>query len=110
MKVYSYHKDTFIYIGNETADESQLEPGVYLMPAHSTPIEPPEYVEGKHPKFNKELQQWELIDYVPEVIEAEVGDLAHNVVEDLTQKNIELTNRLAELESLVQSLVNNNVS
>ena len=41
MKVYTYNPITGVYIGTSEADESQLEPGVYLMPAYSTEVEPP---------------------------------------------------------------------
>lgn len=47
MKVYSYHDLTGEFIGAEDADESPLEPGVFLIPAHSTELEPPPPIEGQ---------------------------------------------------------------
>jgi hypothetical protein len=37
-EVYSYHPETFEFLGFESANESPLEPGVYLIPAHATEI------------------------------------------------------------------------
>jgi hypothetical protein len=42
MKIYNYDAVTGAYLNEDMADESPLEPGVWLMPAHSTDIEPPE--------------------------------------------------------------------
>ena len=46
MIVYSYDPETGEYLGIEEAQESPLEPGVYLLPAHSTLLPPP-LTEGK---------------------------------------------------------------
>lgn len=56
--VYNYYPDTGIYLGSEEADESPLESGIYLIPAHATDIEPPPQVEGKYIKFNIDLKEW----------------------------------------------------
>lgn len=34
--VYHYHPDIHIYLGSSEADESPLEPGVFLIPAHAS--------------------------------------------------------------------------
>lgn len=39
MKIYNYHKETGEYLSESTADESPLEPGVFLIPEDSTPEE-----------------------------------------------------------------------
>lgn len=40
MLIYHYDKDSKIYLGKEEADESPLEPGVFLLPQYTTFIEP----------------------------------------------------------------------
>lgn len=47
MKVYNYDPETGIYINEGIADESPLEEGVWLIPAHATEIAPPSVPEGK---------------------------------------------------------------
>jgi len=39
--IYSYDRDTKEYAGSAHADESPLEPGVFLIPAYATDVEPP---------------------------------------------------------------------
>lgn len=42
-----------LYLGETEADESPMEPGVYLLPAHCTLVAPPAAVpEGRWPRFN----------------------------------------------------------
>lgn len=39
--VYTYNPTTFEYVGETEAQESPLEPGVFLMPANAVKLEPP---------------------------------------------------------------------
>jgi len=48
-----------MYLGETEADESPLEPGVWLMPAGAVSLEPPTPVEGQWPRWNGE--GWELV-------------------------------------------------
>lgn len=45
MKVYHYHPETNEFLGEGLADESPLEPGVYLIPAQATVKEPPRTIK-----------------------------------------------------------------
>ena len=79
MQIYNYDADTGIYTNEGVADESPLEPGVYLIPAHATTIEPPGWIKaegaaiphdayaalmaGKLERFTS-AGEWECIDDV----------------------------------------------
>lgn len=59
MKVYNYHPEYKYLIGSEDAFESPLEPGVFLIPAHATDIEPPSCGKDEIQVFNETF--WEII-------------------------------------------------
>lgn len=46
MKIYNYDPVSKVYTGETEADESPLEPGVFLVPAHATPNPPPAVPDG----------------------------------------------------------------
>lgn len=72
MKIYHYHPETLEYLGEGRADESPLEPGVFLIPAHATDAAPPAEVAGKTRHF--EGGAWALRDIPvpPEPTPAEI--------------------------------------
>lgn len=47
MKIYHYDSETLELIGESEADESPLEPGIFLIPANSTADQPLPQVAGK---------------------------------------------------------------
>jgi hypothetical protein len=65
MKIYNYDKDG-IYVGESLADQSPLEPGVFLIPALATEIAAPKATKGKMVVFNN--NDWELQDLPVEPI------------------------------------------
>lgn len=60
--VYQYDH-AGIYAGQTEADESPLEPGVFLIPARCVTIEPPEFSGDQWPRWNG--AKWELIAVKP---------------------------------------------
>jgi len=60
MKIYHYHPEYNYYVGFSNADPSPLEPGIFLIPAYATELEPPEYSESKVPVFNG--TSWDIVD------------------------------------------------
>ena len=54
--------ETKHYLGISNADESPLEPGVFLIPASATTIAPPEPQVNKVHIFNVESNSWETIE------------------------------------------------
>ncbi len=63
MIIHHYHPETLEYLGEGQADESPLEPGVFLIPAHATDAAPPAEVAGKTRHF--EGGAWVLRDIPP---------------------------------------------
>lgn len=61
MKIYNYHPEYKHFISEGLADPSPLDPpGVWLIPAHATIIEPPEYSDGFIPVFNG--NSWDIVE------------------------------------------------
>lgn len=60
MKIYNYSASTKEYIGETIADESPLEPGQFLIPAHATPCPPPVIPAGHAAVFNGSA--WDLVE------------------------------------------------
>ena len=65
MKIYHYHPATRKYLYQDNADESPLEPGVFLLPAHATFVEPPCDVPSDS-YISWSGNNWEIIK-IPEI-------------------------------------------
>lgn len=52
-----------MFTGETVADESPLEPGVFLIPARCTTVKPPQYAGDKCPRWNG--AEWQLIAVTP---------------------------------------------
>lgn len=59
--VYNYAPDTRIFTGASEADESPLEPGVYLIPAHAVTEAPPEAPAGSIARRRADGGGWEVV-------------------------------------------------
>lgn len=57
----SVHRGTGEFLGVSQADPSPLEPGVWLFPAYSYPISPPEVKGGFAALINRDSNGWELV-------------------------------------------------
>ena len=63
---YSFHPETGVFIGVDFAQESPLEPGVFLLPAGATFVEPPQAPEGKQAVWGGESWSVQDIPLPPE--------------------------------------------
>jgi hypothetical protein len=66
MNIYHYNDQDGIYLASGVADESPLEPGVYLIPAFATTVEPPVFKDGERAVFSNEAWTVEAIPPEPE--------------------------------------------
>jgi hypothetical protein len=80
MEIYHYHPITGEYLGASSADESPLEPGVFLIPAHACEDAPPP--TGPNEKAIRSSGAWSVVpDYrgtiywLPDGSRHEINDL-----------------------------------
>jgi hypothetical protein len=66
MNIYHYTPDTYIFCAEGVADESPLEPGVFLVPANATTVAPPELGDSEIAVFSDGAWQVETLPPPPE--------------------------------------------
>jgi hypothetical protein len=66
MNIYHYIADTGIFYSEGVADESPLEPGIFLIPAHATTVAPPDVTEPEIAVFRYGEWSVELLPPPPE--------------------------------------------
>lgn len=61
---YHYHPETYAYINKDLADESPLEPGIFLVPAYATlqPIPDISIPDTHFIKWNLIEQSWNIVE------------------------------------------------
>ena len=70
MKIYNFDAESRAFISEGRADESPLEPGVYLLPANATFEEPPKTQTGQGAFWDG--VKWVVME-VPPIVELEDG-------------------------------------
>ncbi|WP_050978076.1 hypothetical protein [Herbaspirillum sp. GW103] len=74
MKIYHYHPETGIYLGQGEADADPLVSGNWLIPASATAKEPADELEGFMRVFRGDA--WEYQEIPPIVDPADAGQAA----------------------------------
>lgn len=62
-----------MFTGETEADESPMEPGVFLIPAYCVEIAPPEYSGDQWPRWNG--AKWQLVTVTPANDNAEIDPI-----------------------------------
>lgn len=62
--IYHYHPETGEFVGQGNADESPLEPGVFLIPAQAVEDAPPAF-DAKRQRCFREVDGWVLREIPP---------------------------------------------
>jgi hypothetical protein len=99
MKIYSYAPDTGIFHAEGLADESPLEPGVFLIPAYATTLKPPKATLPKIAVFKD--GKWSVETLPPPPPEPEPEPLAPTAPLTPSEKLAQSGLTVAELKELL---------
>lgn len=97
-KIHHYNPETGEYLGEGRADESPLEPGVFLIPAHATEIAPPKAQAGKVRAFEGGAWVQRLIPVPPPPPEPTPAELKEQANAPIKAKLMEID--LASIRAL----------
>lgn len=105
MKIWHYHPTSGELIAEGQADESPLEPGTYLVPAHATTVKPPEPRTGEARVWNG--NEWSYVvdhrgetrwtDHVTGYVVDELGE-PEGAIDQPAAPEIPLSERIAGME------------
>jgi hypothetical protein len=99
MIAYTYNPITMEFVGESSVDESPLEPGVFLMPAYSTDVAPPNFNPETHICYlDKESNSWKVQDVETE---PEVKRISE---EDVNRLKSELKEVISDREKILVKL------
>lgn len=104
MQIFHFDPTTGEYLGTSAADESPLEPGIYLIPAYATEDEPPAVAAGQRAVFDGAWRV-EAIP-LPEPLPEEPAPVVPSVPGSVTMRQA----RLALLQNGMLTQVNDAVA
>ena len=79
MKLYNYNPENLCFVGESIADESPLEKGVFLIPAHATEIAVPSFEADEIAIFDGgswKIEKLPVIEKTPEPTAEEITQRA----------------------------------
>ncbi len=101
MKIFNYHPTSGLLLGESIADESPLEEGVFLVPAFSTDLTPPDPIGGKIIVFSEEA--WHYVDEAvesPPVVEAPTQEMVIAAYSAAVQSHLDAAARSAGYDNI----------
>lgn len=100
MLIYHWHPETKQLIGSSEADESPLEPGIFLIPAYATNEQPPEII-------NEHIIVWGDNKWIYQKMD--MKQETKPVPDPCTLLRNERNNRLAEVDWIILKSYSNSV-
>lgn len=109
MLVYNYDYNGRLR-GVSNAQESPLEPGVFLIPGNATTTAPPEIPEGFAAVYDTVANVWSLIDISMEeplndTEEPAPGTVAEQALQELEQQKTDLQTLQNTVDTMILSML-----